>query len=259
MGEAPVGEDPVGEDPVGEDPVADALQVPKRIAIVQSNYIPWKGYFDLIADVDEFVLLDDAQFTRRDWRNRNRIKTADGLKWLTIPVEMKGKYGQAIGETRISDPSWSETHWRSLYHAYSKAPCFSEFAGHIEGVYREASDELLSHINHRFLVAICDILGIDTKITWSTDYGVTGQRSERLLGICGRAGATEYLSGPSARTYLDESLFEEAGIDVIWMGYEGYPEHEQLHPPFEHQVTVLDLIFHTGANARGHMLTGSGL
>jgi len=229
----------------------------KRIAIVQSSYIPWKGYFDLIGSVDEFVLFDDAQFTRRDWRNRNRIKTADGPKWLTIPVETKGKYGQAIKDTRISDPSWREKHWRSLYHAYSKAPCFSWCAARIEEVYQDASDDALSQINYRFLTAICDILGIDTQITWSMDYAGTGRKSERLLDICGQAGATEYLSGPSARAYLDESLFEEASVDVIWMEYDGYPEYDQLHPPFEHHVTALDLIFHTGTNAPDHMLSGS--
>lgn len=235
----------------------DVAPAPKRIAIVQSSYIPWKGYFDLIRSVDEFVLYDDAQFTRRDWRNRNRIKTADGLKWLTVPVEMKGKYGQAIKDTRISDPSWGEKHWKSLVHAYSKAPCFSQCAARIEEVYQDASDEALSQINYRFLTAICGILGIDTKITWSMDYAATGRKSERVLDICGQAGASEYLSGPSARAYLDESLFEEAGIDVIWMEYDGYPEYDQLHPPFEHHVTALDLIFHTGTKAPDHMLSGS--
>ena len=235
----------------------DVAEAPKRIAIVQSSYIPWKGYFDLIKSVDAFVLYDDAQFTRRDWRNRNRIKTAHGLKWLTVPVEMKGKYGHAMKDTHISDPSWGEKHWKSLVHAYSKAPCFSQFAARIEEVYQDASDEPLSLINHRFLIAICSILGIDTKITWSMDYQATGRKSERLVDLCRRAGATEYVSGRSARAYLDESLFEEAGIDVIWMEYDGYPEYDQLHPPFEHHVTALDLIFHTGAGAPDHMLKGS--
>ena len=235
----------------------DVGPAPKRIAIIQSSYIPWKGYFDLIRSVDEFVLYDDAQFTRRDWRNRNRIKTADGLKWLTVPVEMKGKYGQAIKDTRISDPSWGEKHWKSLVQAYSNAPCFSQCAARIEEVYQDASDEALSQINYRFLAAICGILGIDTKITWSMDYAATSRKSDRVLDICRQAGATEYLSGPSARAYLDESLFEEAGIDVIWMEYDGYPEYDQLHPPFEHHVTALDLIFHTGTNAPDHMLNGS--
>ena len=237
--------------------VDDVAPAPKRIAIVQSSYIPWKGYFDLIGSVDEFVLYDEAQFTRRDWRNRNRIKTADGLKWLTVPVEVKGKYDQAIENTRISDSSWREKHWKSLVHAYARAPCFSQYAARIEEIYQDASDDHLSQINHRFLTAICDILGIDTKMTWSRDYRATGRKSERLVDLCGRAGATEYLSGPSARVYLDESLFEEAGIDIIWMDYDGYPEYDQLHPPFEHHVTVLDLIFHTGSGAPEHMLNGS--
>ena len=177
---------------------------PKRVAIVQSNYIPWKGYFDLIRRVDEFVLFDDAQFTRRDWRNRNRIKTARGLEWLTIPVEIKGKYHQAVEDTRISDPSWHRKHWMSLYHAYSKSPCFSQYAPRIEEVYQQASDDYLSRVNLRFIRAVCGILGIDTTITWSTDYEATGRKSERLVSLCTQAGATEYLSGPSARTYLDE-------------------------------------------------------
>ena len=235
----------------------DFRLVPKRIAIVQSSYIPWKGYFDLIGRVEEFVLFDNVQFTRRDWRNRNRIKTANGLKWLTIPVEMKGKYDQTIEDTRISDPSWREKHWKSLCHAYSRAPFFSQYAALIEEVYRDSSDEHLSQINYRFLTAICGILGIDTKITWSMDYGAEGRGSARLLDICRQAGATEYLSGPSARAYLDESLFVEAGIDLIWMDYDGYPEYDQLYPPFEHHVTVLDLLFHTGTKAPEHMLSGS--
>ena len=242
----------------GSSETADGWRpAPKRIAIVQSNYIPWKGYFDLIASVDEFVLCDDVQFTRRDWRNRNRIKTSDGPKWLTVPVAVKGKYGQAIKDTRISDVSWRENHWKNLYHAYSKAPNFSQYAARIEEVYQDASDEALSLINHRFLTAVCDLLGIDTEITWSMDYEARRGKSERLVDICGHAGASEYLSGPSARAYLDESLFEEAGVDVLWMDYEGYLEYDQLYPPFEHHVTVLDLLFHTGTKARDHMLIGS--
>src|ERR1041384_7029573 len=102
----------------------------KMVAIVQSNYIPWKGYFDMIRGVDEFVLYDDVQYTRRDWRNRNRIKTAQGTQWLTIPVEVKGKYLQAIKETKISDPSWGRTHWRTLCHSYNRAPHFRDFQDH---------------------------------------------------------------------------------------------------------------------------------
>jgi hypothetical protein len=226
----------------------------KRVAAVQSSYIPWKGYFDLIRRVDEFVLLDDVQFTRRDWRNRNRIKTPQGLAWLTIPVETKGRFRQTIAETRIGDASWRERHWTTLRHAYGRAPYFEAYAPRIEALYARADDELLSSVNHHFLTGICEILGIDTSLTWSMDYATEGASSERLVSLCRAAGATTYLSGPSARAYLDEALFHAHDIEVAWMEYDGYPEYDQLHPPFEHGVTILDLIFHTGPEALDHML-----
>ncbi len=226
----------------------------KRIAAVQSSYIPWKGYFDIIRRVDEFILLDDVQFTRRDWRNRNRIKTPGGLSWLTIPVESKGRFRQTIAETRIGDAGWRRRPWDTLRHAYGRAPCFRDFADDIEALYEAAEDELLSAVNHRFLSGLCALLGIDTPLTWSMDYETAGSSTERLVSLCTAAGATEYLSGPSARAYLDESLFAEAGVNVVWMEYDGYPEYPQLHPPFEHGVTVLDLLFHTGPEALAHML-----
>lgn len=222
----------------------------KRVAIVQSCYIPWKGYFDLIGSVDEFVLYDDRQFTRRDWRNRNRIKTRDGVRWLTIPVETKGRYHQRIDETRVQDPGWAEAHWQTLRHAYAAAPAFGVHAGLIEQLYRTAAGEpLLSRVNRLFLEALCDVLGIRTRITWSTDYPATGDRTERLVSLCRAAGATIYLSGPSAREYLEPELFDAAGIELEWADYSGYPEYPQLHPPFEHAVTILDLLFNVGTDA----------
>ena len=227
----------------------------KRIAIVQSNYIPWKGYFDMMGSVDEFVLLDDVQYTRRDWRNRNRIKTPQGIQWLTIPVQVKGKFDQEVRHTRISDPAWRRRHWDALRHSYARARCFSEMEGVIYDLYEAASDEYLSKINYRFLVGIRDLLNIGSKISWSMDYGGGGRKTQRLLDICLQANASEYLSGPSARAYLDVRLFNESGIHVSWMDYEGYSEYDQLYPPFEHRVSVLDLIFHTGADAGAYLLS----
>jgi len=221
----------------------------KRVAIVQSCYIPWKGYFDLINLVDEFVLYDDRQYTRRDWRNRNRIKTPQGTRWLTIPVEVKGRYHQRIDETLISDPDWADVHWKTLHHNYASAPHFDTYAERIEALYRAANDRRLSAVNRTFLEEICAILGITTRLSWSTDYEASGARTERLVSLCRAAGATTYLSGPSAREYMDEALFDQAGIELEYMSYEGYPEYPQLHPPFEHGVTVLDLLFNTGPDA----------
>jgi hypothetical protein len=233
--------------------LAYSRSVTKTVAIVQSCYIPWKGYFDLINSVDEFILYDDRQFTRRDWRNRNRIKTPQGARWLTIPVLVKGRYHQRIDETLVSDPAWPERHWRSLVHNYAAAPHFAAYRDPIERLYRRANDRRLSIVNRRFLEAICELLGIDTTFTWSTAYDVGGAKTERLVALCRAAGATHYVSGPRARDYLDEHAFRDAGIALSYIEYEGYPEYDQLHPPFDHFVTILDLLFHVGAEAPRYM------
>jgi hypothetical protein len=229
-------------------------RAPRKVAIVQSNYIPWKGYFDLIHMVDEFILYDDMQYTRRDWRNRNYIKTPRGLEWLTIAVDVKGKYFQKIRETRVSDPAWADTHWKTIVHNYSKAACFARYRERFEHLYREcAAEELLSRINFRFIEAVCDALDIRTKITWSMDYELVEGKTERLVGLCKSAGATHYLSGPSARGYLEEEQFAAEGIGLSYMDYSGYPPYRQLHGEFQHTVTVLDLLFNEGPDAPRYM------
>ena len=225
----------------------------KTIAVVQSNYIPWRGYFDLINSVDEFILYDDAQYTIRDWRNRNIIKTSSGPLWLTIPVEVKGKYFQKVKDTRISDPTWGRKHWASIMHSYSRAKHFPKEKELFEELYSRADNKLLSHINYRFIVAICRILGISTTISWSMDYNLVGDKTERLVHLCQQAGATAYLSGPSAKAYLNEDLFRNEGIAVSYMDYSGYPEYTQLYPPFQSQVSIIDLIFNEGPGATSYM------
>lgn len=220
----------------------------KSVAISQSNYIPWKGYFDLIARVDEFVLFDDMQYTRRDWRNRNKIKTPNGLQWVTIPVEVKGKYFQKINETRIAD-SWAMKHWNGIRSNYAKSPFFEEYSDWLATLYKRAESlELLSDVNYLFIEAICEKLGIKTKLSWSSEYELADDKTERLLSICEQAGGTRYVSGPAARDYLDESMFESRGVAVEWMDYSDYPEYPQLHGDFEHGVSVLDLMLQVGSD-----------
>ena len=223
------------------------------MAIVKSNYIPWKGYFDLINLVDEFILFDDMQYTRRDWRNRNLIKTRDGLKWLTIPVAVKGNYFQKIKETRVSDSEWARRHWESIVHNYSKAQHFAVYRELFEDLYLGSHESFLSQINYAFLTAICKILGIDTRITWSDDYTSVEGKTERLVNICKQAGATTYISGPAARDYIDQTLFNDENISLEYMDYSSYPEYRQLFPPFEHGVSIIDLIFNEGPDARKYM------
>lgn len=222
----------------------------KSIAIVQSNYIPWKGYFDLISRVDEFVLYDDMQYTRRDWRNRNKIKTPQGLKWLTIPVEVKGKYYQSIRQTKIVDKTWAEGHFESIRQNYRKAAYFQDCSDWLRSLYEKAAAlDFLSDVNFLFLSEINSRLGIRTRLRWSSEFEVIGEKSERLASICEQAGGDCYVSGPAARDYLDSASFIARGIGVEWMDYSDYPEYRQLFAPFDHHVTVLDLILNEGGNA----------
>lgn len=222
----------------------------KTIAILQSNYVPWKGYFDLIASVDEFVLYDDMQYTKNDWRNRNRIKTPQGPQWLTVPV------GQDI-DRRIRDVTlqdhWQAKHWKTLQANYSRAPFFAEIAQWLQPLYLQESHGHLSGLNRRFMEAICDYLGIRTRLSNSWDYAMGEGKTERLVRICAQAGATEYVSGPSAKDYIDRAQFEAAGIRLTWFDYAGYPEYPQLWGPFEHAVTILDLLFNCGPEAGRYM------
>jgi hypothetical protein len=231
-----------------------------RVGIIQSNYIPWKGYFDFIASVDHFVLLDEVQYTRRDWRNRNKIKTATGLRWLTIPVDVSGKYTQAIEQTRIADPGWADEHSAALRHAYARAPHFKDQWQWIDDLYQRAkSVPLLSDVNELFLRGIAERLHILTPVSRSSSYATTTGKNERLLSICEQLGATSYLSGPAAAGYLDVALWTERGVKVEFMSYTGYPEYPQLHGAFEHGVSILDLLLNTGENAgrlfRARMVT----
>jgi hypothetical protein len=228
------------------------LIVKKRAAILQSNYIPWKGYFHIMRLVDEFVLYDDVQFTKNDWRNRNKIKTPKGLKWLTIPIPNKISHmNTKICEVEIQDNAWAEKHWELIRASYNTAPHFRSLAPAVEKLYGLASKERhLSRINFIFLRGIADILGIPARLTWSMDYDAGGVKTDRLLEILKKSGATVYLSGPSAKNYIEEDKFKDSGIELRWMRYE-YPEYPQLYPPFEHGVTVLDTLFHIGVDIFG--------
>lgn len=225
----------------------------KRIAICQSNYIPWKGYFDMIAAVDEFILYDDMQYTRRDWRNRNYIKTPQGLHFLTVPVKVKGKYFQPIRYTEINGDEWSAVHWRSLEHNYKKAPHYHEVAHVFYSLFNERKYHYLSELNRVMIEAVCAYLGIRTKISYSWDYRLAEGRTSKLVDLCLQAGGDEYVSGPAARDYIEEDLFERAHVKLTWFDYNGYPAYKQLWGDFVHNVSVLDLLFNCGPEAPKYM------
>ena len=225
----------------------------KKVAIVQSNYIPWKGYFDMIAAVDEFILFDDMQYTRRDWRNRNQIKTSQGVQWITVPVLVKGKYHQKIKETEIDGSDWAHAHWKSLSQNYRRARYFNDIATWLEPLYLAQTYTHISQLNRSFISAICDYLGVKTVISNSWDYALQEGKSERLAALCAQAGGGEYISGPAARDYIDEQEFRKRGIKLSWFDYNGYPEYPQLWGEFAHGVTILDLLLNCGKEAPQYM------
>lgn len=222
----------------------------KKVAILQSNYIPWKGYFDMIAAVDEFILYDDVQFTKNDWRNRNKIKTPLGVQWLTVPVGNDIK--RRIRDVTL-DAKWQIKHWKSLESNYGRAPHFDEIAAWVEPLYATQSYAYLSQLNRQFIEAVCNYLGIKTAITNSWDYALRDGKTERVADLCAQAGGTEYVSGPSAMDYIEASIFSEMGIKLTWFDYSGYPKYPQLWGEFTHEVTVLDLLFNCGKDAPRYM------
>jgi hypothetical protein len=232
----------------------------KTVAISQSNYLPWKGYFDMINSVDEFIIYDDMQFTKRDWRNRNTIKTPNGLLWLTIPVKVKGKFFQKINETEIDGNNWAEKHWKTIQMNYAKAPCFKQFEDKLQKTFEiAASKTFLSDVNSLFLTNLCEILNISTPMRFSSEFILKEGKTERLLDLCKQVGATRYVSGPAAKSYIDADLFSGENIELFWMNYTGYPVYRQSYGAFEHSVSVLDVIFNLGDEARTVLKSFGGI
>jgi hypothetical protein len=219
--------------------------------ILQPSYIPWRGYFDQIRRADTFIFYDDVQYDKHGWRNRNQIKTATGKKWLTIPVHSGGVTGGVpIKDVRIDwSKPWAETHLRSLTGAYSKAPFFRKYMPLLEAFY-ERRDAHIAELTIATTVQLARELGfVNTQFVRSSElHGIDGQKTSRLIQILLQVGATHYISGPSAKDYMEAEAFENAGISLEYMTYE-YPEYPQLYPPYDPFVSILDLLFMTGDRA----------
>ncbi len=219
--------------------------------ILQPSYIPWRGYFDQIRRADLFIFYDDVQYDKHGWRNRNQIKTVQGKQWLTIPVHSQGvTQGIAIKEVRIDwSRPWAENHLKALTFAYKKSPCFKDYLPLLESFYGRR-DEYLADFAIETTIRLSRELGItSTRFLRSSQLpGIDGIKTDRLIQILRRVGAQHYISGPSARDYIEREKFAEAGISLEYMQY-NYPEYPQLYPPFDPQVTILDLLFMTGKEA----------
>lgn len=226
-----------------------------KVGVIQSNYIPWRGYFDFIASVDLFVFHDDLQYTKGDWRNRNRIKTANGLKWLTVPVKYL-KTAQLIEETAIDyTEQWQKTHINQFIGSYSKASYFNTVLDLLIEAF-SFNDHTISQLNIRLIRLLCSYLGISTELRLSNELALTGNKTERLIGLLVKVGATTYLSGPAASSYLDETAFKKAGIGLSYKTY-NYGSYPQLWNGFEGGVSVIDLIANCGKASSTHITSQS--
>lgn len=217
-----------------------------KVAILQSNYIPWRGYFDLIHDCDRFVFYDEVQFTKNDWRNRNQIYTKNGLQWLTIAVpELSPRL--RISEVTFAKSDWQQQHLKTLQMAYARAPHFEQLQPALHEFYETRTWNTLSQFNQHSVKWLARYVGIEhTEFLDSAQFDLPKGRVERLLFLLKELKATEYVSGPAAREYLSPSipLFQQAGIEVTFKTYPAYKPYAQFDLPFEPQVSVLDLIAH---------------
>lgn len=217
--------------------------------ILQPSYIPWRGYFHQIQKADFFVFYDDVQYDRRGWRNRNQIKTPWGPQWLTVPVKNKGNYHSAIQEIEIDwERPWTRKHELTIHQAYQRAPYYNQWAHFLKDIYCQTPTHL-APFTMDLTVELARRLGIShTSFLRSSELSVPGYRTERLVALVRHLGCDKYVTGPSAKAYLEEYRFAEAGITLEYMAYE-YQEYPQLYPPFVPNVSVLDLLLMTGPEA----------
>lgn len=224
----------------------------KKVAVLQSNYIPWKGYFRIIRDTDLFIFYDDVKFTKNDWRNRNQIFINNKKTWLSIPVG--NNHQRLINEVQLPKTDWKEQHLRKIYEGYRHTTNFSRVFDFIETVYFSKNFQTLSDLNKTFIKEICkQWLSIDTIFAESTDYKLSKQKSERVLELCLQCQAEAYISGPAAKTYLDTNSFINEGIKIIWAEYLNFKKYEQISKRFENQISIIDTLFHTGKDAKKYL------
>ena len=227
-----------------------------RVSINQPAYLPWLGYFDRIAKSDLHIVLDHVQFEKNSFVNRNRIKTANGLVWLTVPVRTKGKFGELpISEVSIDNSaSWRRKHWKSLQLNYARAPHFGDYRGFLEEAYSKLWVSLLE-LNMHFIRFLLEKLDIQTPLVFSSSLKPQETKSRLVLELCQKAGATQYLSGSLGRDYLDLPSFRDQGIEVEFQDYE-HPEYPQLHGPFAGHLSTLDLLLNCGKESYEKKIVG---
>jgi hypothetical protein len=217
------------------------------LSVHQPQYLPWLGYFDKVEAADLFVFLDLPQYKKREFQNRNRIKGPNGEIWLTIPVLSKGKFEQSIKDVEL-DPTqdWQKSHWTSIEMSYKKTPFWQDYSFGLKPFYEKKWTHL-NDLNTQMCIYFFSILGIKTPWKIESEIGTTTQSTERLIELCKKTGATEYLSGSGGKDYMDEALFKNENLGLSFQHYT-HPNYRQQYPktPFLPYMCILDLIFNEG-------------
>jgi hypothetical protein len=220
-----------------------------RVSVLQSNYIPWRGYFDIIRRSDVFVFYDDVKFTKNDWRNRNQVKGPNGPIWLTIPCPKN--YSVKINEVQPTNAEWQEKHWRTITQCYSKSPFFRKYSDFFEDFYLKHEWCSLSELNQIVIKHIArEIFGFTAQFASSSDFILSGTKESRLIDLLKKIGTSVYISGPSAKSYINPEHFKSVGIEIEWMDYGHYREYNQQFPPYNPFVSIVDQIFNVGPESR---------
>lgn len=241
----------------GDPGRAEAKAPEKTVCILQPGYLPWLGFFHQMSRSDIFVLYDDVQYDKHGWRNRNRIKSANGPQWMTVPVRHKGLGLPRLVDVEIDNQTaWGRKHLASIRQAYAKAPYLNRYLPELEEVYRTKWMRLVD-LDMRIIQLLSRWLDVGSRMVRSSELSISGERSERLVRICQYFGATRYLSGPSAQAYLNTHLFAQEGIEVEWHAYR-HPVYAQLHGEFVPQMSTLDLLLNCGKESKAIVISGGG-
>lgn len=226
------------------------------VAIHQPQFMPWLGYFDKLDRCDHFVLLDTVQYKKNEWQNRNRIKTAQGPQWLTVPVRFR--FPAAIREVTVNEnTNWRHKHWQSLVTNYPRAPHWEALEPALRELYERPWSEL-AELNRATVEMLVAALGIDTNTTWASHLeGIGDDPTGRLVDLCRALGADTYLSGTDGASYMDLDQFQEAGIEVIFQEYD-HPTYPQLFGEFQSHLSALDLVLNCGRDSLSILRRGRG-
>ena len=224
-----------------------------KVVVLQSNYLPWIGYFDLINRADICVFYDDVQYTKNDWRNRNRILTKQGLEWITVPVGQSIR--RLINQVEIHDPSWQKQHYKKIANAYDIRTSDSWSLDLLDLLFMGKQWTNLSELNQETIKLISrNYLNVNTQFDNSENYNLQGKGEARLLSLLNQLQATHYLSGPAGENYLHSKHFEKESIALEYINYPNYSEYEQIQKPFTSKVSIIDLLLNIRADASTYLL-----